>query len=844
MVGYISAPVQYGLVGTIYPYLRPGRGFAYPEYTSRFPPTHTYRVRHLKLELWIDFESESLRGVAELEVEQMGGGWWVSLDACEMWIEEVRVNGGEAEWRYDGERITVKAGPGRRVLRIVYRARPRKGFHFIKPDKANPGRSPQAWSQGETEYNRYWIPLIDHPSQKHTSELIIHVPPGYIAISNGDLVARGSMDGWEFWHWRMDKPHSPYLISVAAGVFEEYSEESNGVRLIYAVPPGYGGVYRLSFEKTPKILEFFSNYLGFPYPYRKYAQVAVYEFIFGGMENTTATTLTELTLHDEKAHIDFSSDPLIAHEAAHQWFGDLVTCRDWPHIWLNESFATFLENLFVRHDKGEDEFVYELIRDMDAYLREYREHYARPIVTRLYRYPSELFDSHSYPKGGLLLNMLSSMLGEEVFRRGLNLFLRRFAYSVADTEDFRKCMEEVSGRSLDLFFEQFFYNAGHPAVRVEEEWSAEKRRLTLRFKQTQGDDSLPVYYLDIPVRVKTASGERWLTVELREREVIQVIPMEEEPELVCIDPRFEVFKALEYARGLERHIAVLERDEHVYCRVLATRELGRVGGARAVEALKRCVMHDAFWGVSAEAAKALGQLRTEEAKKALLEALTKASNPKVRRSICEALGNYRGGDVAMALSSVLADEGESYYVRQAAATSLGKTREEGVYDTLIRFIDTPSHASSITVGVLRGLAELGGDEALKVLLRYAEDDMKTPVRAAAVASLGKFPGRREVFEALRLYSRDPNYRVRQAVIAACRELMSSESLGILEDMEANDVYEMNRRAARDAAEKVRRSLDRGVEYRELREELERIKEENRRLVERVSALAGAVESKA
>ncbi|GBC71031.1 Aminopeptidase N [Candidatus Calditenuaceae archaeon HR02] len=840
---YPPPPIQISMT-LIYPYYKPGRGFAYPEYVSRYPPVNNFRVSHLKLELWIDFEGQSLRGFEEVEVEHSAGGGWVAFDACEMWIESVKVDGKDAEWRYDGERLHVRLDAGRCRVEISYRARPRKGFHFIKPDKANPDRAPQAWSQGETEYNRYWLPLVDHPSQKHTSEIIVYVPRGFIGISNGDLISRGSKDGWDYWHWRMDKPHSPYLISVVAGVFEEYGEEFNGVRLSYYVPPGYGKFYRLSFEKTPKILEFFSKYLDYPYPYGKYAQVAVYEFIFGGMENTTATTLTELTLHDEKAHIDFSSDPLIAHEAAHQWFGDLVTCRDWPHIWLNESFATFLENLFVRHDKGEDEFVYENIRDMDSYLSEYRDYYARPIVTRVYKYAAELFDAHTYPKGGVVLNMLRALLGEDTFRKGLNLFLKRYAYSVADTEDFRKVMEEVSGRSLEQFFEQFFYNAGHPAIRVEEEWRDSTRQLVLRFKQTQGEDSLPIYHLDIPVRVKTKSSDKEFTVELREKEVTHVISLDEQPELVCIDPRFEVFKTLELARGVEQHIKVLESDEHVYCRVLAARALGRLGGAKAVEALKRSVLGDRFWGVSAEAAKALGELRTEEAKNALIEALSIVTDTKVKRSICEALGNFRGYDVVEALSKILSNGEESYYVRQAAATSLGKTKKEGVYEILLRHIDTPSHASAITVGVLRGLAELGGEEALKTLMRYAEADKQSTVRAAAIASLGKFPGRREVVEVLRQYARDPNYRVRRAVVAACRELLSSEAIGILEDVAQNDVYEMNRRAARDAAERIRKSLEKGIEYKELREELERIKEENRRLVERVSILAGAIESKA
>jgi len=455
----------------VHPYLRPGRDFAYPEYGAVYPPDRGFSVKHLRLELWIDFGSRRIRGIEELRLSRSDGGeGWVKLDACELEVLKVTSDGAPTDWHYDGQLLSVKVRGTEPVVAVEYRASPRKGLHFVGPDRANPGRGLQCWSQGETEYNRYWMVLLDHPSVKHTSELIVHVPKGFVAVSNGDLVRHEVVGDEEVWHWLMDRPHSPYLISVAAGEFELIEERHNGILLQYYIPRGWRDKAHLSFSKTPKVIDFLSSYLNHPYPYRKYAQVVVHEFIFGGMENTTATTLTDLTLHDELAHEEFSSDPLVAHELVHQWFGDLVTCRDWPHIWLNESFATYLENLFVLHDKGEEEFVYEMVRDLDSYLSEYRERYARPIVTRVYKYAAELFDSHAYPKGALVLNALRSLLGDEVFRRGLSEFLRRFAYRTADTEDFRKVMEEVSGRNLELFFEQYLYNAGHPVISVEEEY--------------------------------------------------------------------------------------------------------------------------------------------------------------------------------------------------------------------------------------------------------------------------------------------------------------------------------------------------------------------------------------
>ncbi|MEM3041294.1 MAG: M1 family metallopeptidase, partial [Nitrososphaerota archaeon] len=465
---------------TVYPFAKPGRGFTYPEYEARYPPNYNCRIRHYKLSLWLDINNKAISGLAEIDVELIDEKTeWVSLDAVELVVDSVSGSPSVKDWRYDGTKIHILLGSKLTKLFVKYHGSPRKGLYFILPSKAHPNRYPQVWSQGETEHNSYWMPLLDHPSIKHTFEIIVYAPLGYVVISNGDLVSVKNEDKWSVWHWRLDRPHSPYLFSIVAGVFVEIIEMYNGIKLCYYVPKGWKDKAHLSFSKTPKIIDFYSNYLEYPYPYSKYAQVAVHEFIFGGMENVTATTLTDMTLHDEKAHLDYSSDPLVAHEAAHQWFGDLVTCKDWPHIWLNESIATLLENLFVRYDKGESEFVYELIRDMDEYLNEYRDKYARPIVMRIYKYSSELFDAHSYPKGGLILNMLRALIGEDSFRRGLNRFLKKFEYSVADTEDFRKTMEEVSGRNLEWFFDQFFYNSGHPALRVEEEWKDESKKLFL-----------------------------------------------------------------------------------------------------------------------------------------------------------------------------------------------------------------------------------------------------------------------------------------------------------------------------------------------------------------------------
>src|SRR5208283_332536 len=205
------------------------------------------------------------------------------------------------------------------------------------------------------------------------------------------------------------------------------------------------------FGRTPDMVSHFSAITGVPYPWSRYSQVVVSDFIFGGMENTTATTMYEHILYDERASIDVTSDDLIAHELAHQWFGDYVTCRDWPEAWLNEGFATFMELVFREKHLGRDEYFYGLKADLDAYLGEAHGRYRRPIVCREYEAPLDLFDRHLYEKGGVVLHLLRTELGDSLFWAGIKLYLTRHAHGIVETSDLMRALEDASGRGLGRF---------------------------------------------------------------------------------------------------------------------------------------------------------------------------------------------------------------------------------------------------------------------------------------------------------------------------------------------------------------------------------------------------------
>ena len=817
-------------------YIRLGRNFPFPDYRPVYPRDPRFRISHYRLKLVFDLEARAVEGLADITVRADDG--LVELDGYDLEIKNVQ--GPSPTYSYDGRRLLIRTLAGQEhEISVSYRARPRAGLYFILPDEKYPNRPSVIYSQGEPEYHRHWMPIYDYPNMKFTTELIVRVPGEFTVISNGDLVGKRDVGDAVEWHYRMDKPHSPYLISLVAGLLEGVEETAGDVKLLYYVPKGMKDLVRNSFSKTADMMKFFTVLTGVRYPFKTYIQVCVPEFIVGGMENTTAATLTDLTLHDDHAHLDFSSDPLIAHELAHQWFGDMVTCRDWSHIWLNESFATYLENLYLQKDKGDDEFFYELLNDLQSYLDEYHKRYSRPIVMRVYKYPEELFDRHAYPKGGLVLHSLKLMLGEEIFWRGIRQFLEKHAFNTADTEDLRKTLEAVSGRHLEWFFDQFIYSAGHPQLKLSYRWDERERLFKITVRQEQGEDSPETYDMPLEIIVNNDSETIPASIPLDRRETTVYLSLKAQPWHICVDPGLKLLREVKAEIPLEELINALQRCRYVVCRVEAARALGRMGGFRAVQALENAVLTDTFWGVSSAAAQALGEAGGSEARDALLRCLEKVRHPKVRRSIVDALRSFREDEkVGSSLSRVLSDPSESYYVRAAAASSLGSIRVTDYMRSLVENLKTPSHADVITIGCLQGLAELGTEEALKTIIDHTRLGNPNTVRIGATVALAKFPGRKEAYERLAELSRDPYDRVRQAVISAAREMLDHKLLPVLDEMAERDVNERVRRGAREVAKKIRDHLEKGVEYKVLKEELEKVRDENRRLVERISRLEG------
>src|SRR6185295_9512010 len=418
---------------------------------ARYMPTRQYDLQHLRLDLVFDWDAKSVAGTATNTLAPLLPGLdAVVFHAIGLDVQKVRVDGAERLFDVDPQAgtLTVRLGRAygpedRLEVAVDYSANPQGGLYFVGPDKAYPGKPRQIYSQGETELNRYWFPSWDYPNDRATTEMIATVERPFTVIGNGELVEVDERpDGRRTYHWRMDVPHTTYLVSVAIGELIKVSDEWRGIPVDYYVPPSDDAEARArrSFGDTPGILEYYSTATGRPYPYAKYAQAAVIDYMWGGQENISATTQTARTLHDARAALDFTSEGLVAHEAAHQWFGDLLTCEDWSNAWLNEGFADYFTALYKLDAHGDDELAMEMDDLRARYLAEASQKYQRPIVTRRYADPVDMFDSHTYEKGALVLHMVRYLLGEEGWWKGIRSYVERFAGRTVTTADFQSAM--------------------------------------------------------------------------------------------------------------------------------------------------------------------------------------------------------------------------------------------------------------------------------------------------------------------------------------------------------------------------------------------------------------------
>ena len=831
---------------------RERRPFQRGDVPARYARDRVADVRHIRLDLSFDFDAKKVMGRCTTTLAAINDGLdHVEFDAVELTIHRVLRGDAPLPYAYDGRKLKVSldracASGDEFVIGIDYEAQPRRGMYFIGPDDAYPDKPREIWTQGEDEDSRYWFPCYDYPNDKATSEIVATVPAHLRAVSNGKLIAEQADQRakTKTYHWRQEVPHSAYLMTLCVGPYVEISDSYDGIPIVYYVHPGREDDARRAFGNTPRMVQFFSEQIGVRYPYDKYAQVAVNDFIFGGMENTSATTQTAETLHDARAHLDFSSDPLVAHELAHQWWGDLLTCRDWAHGWLNEGFATYFETLWLEHDKGEAEFRYALHQEAHEYFEEDSKEYRRPIVCNMYSEPIELFDRHLYEKGGLVLHMLRFVLGDALFWKAMHHYCEAYRGQNVITTDLQRAIEHATGKNLDWFFDEWVYKAGHPELEVTYTWddAAMLAHVTVKQKQQSSASdaagfTTPLFRMPVVIDFDVGGTRTEFRVELASREQGFHFPLPARPQMVRFDPRNWLLKTLQFHPGKDLLLYQLKHDE-VMGRVFAAHALAADSDPQVIAALREALLHDAFWGVQAEVAAALGNVRSGAALDALLEGV-QIPHPKARRAAVKGLGEFRDERAATALRAIVEQGDESYFVEGQAAAALGKTKSLQAYDALLRALEKPSYLETIRAQAFGGFGELKDARSIDVAKTWSAYGKPLRARVGAVLCLGRLGGahparRDEIAEFLGTLTADREFRVRLNLPEAFEALKTLDAVRPhLQRMVDQELDGRIRRRARTAIERLQEGRGQADEMKSLRDDLETLRDENRRLQDRL-----------
>jgi aminopeptidase N len=816
----------------------------------------SFDIQHIRLDLRVDLPKKAAQGRATIKLRSLRSINAIALDAVEFEVSKVMMMAGDQKqesvrFSHDGRKLVLDLEPAwpagkEATLRIDYRVRePKAGLHFFGPTEAEPDVPLTVWSQGEPDTNRYWFPCVDQPNQRQTTELVVTVADGFEVLSNGKLIERQSNpDKSVTFHWRQDKPHAAYLVTLVVGRFDIVREEWNELPVLFYVPKGHKEEIARTFGRTREMLTFFSKRFGIDYPWDKYAQVVVEQFSAGGMENTSATTLTDRALHDQRSTLDSSAEGLLAHELAHQWWGDMVTCRDWSHLWLNEGFASYAEVLWAEHAKGPDEAAYQLIQKARAAIAGGKE---RPIVDR--RYPSSwsMFDARSYPKGAWVLHMLRQRLGEEMFWKCIQQYGTEHRFQSADTTDFRKTLERVTGRSLERFFYDRTERSGHPVLQVGTDYLPDSKQLRIVVKQIQASE--PFHFplkISINRHLGRSSGSaarvREIERDITEKEQSFYFDMDR-PELVEIDPEQAVLAEIKETKSRELWLKQLTHSPSVSARVRAAEHFGQSKAPADREALAAALNLERFWGVQAEVAVALGESGGDSCREALIQGLHHA-HPRVRRACADQLGKFHhDAKAAAALKAVLQEGDPSYFVEAACLGAYAKLQQPDTVAVLLPWLAKPSHNDVLRAAALEGLGNSQDLSALDTLTTWTKRGKPRTCRAAALLGLARLAQkanpsdeqRQRVVTVVAACLDSESAPIRRSAVTALRELgrSAAPTLDTLDAIARHDPDERLRELARKAAEQIRSNTPVTVELTRLREELERVKRANEALRERV-----------
>lgn len=824
----------------------------------QYAPVRQVDVLHIKLDVTPDWDAKTVSGTSSITAKPISEPVSVlRLDAIDIRVKEVRCEGGTVSdfvSTRDSLQILfdtpLPVGKEFRVD-IDYSAQPNAGLYFRTADMGYPESDTHIWTQGEAHEARHWFPCFDYPNERSSTEIICHVPAEMTVLSNGKRMGEHiDAAGLKAVRWLQEKPHVNYLMCLVAGNLTKFEKQHRDIPLGFYTQPTLAEHAPNSFVDTPDIMAFFEKEIGMLFPWVKYDQVTIADFTAGGMENTTLTTLTDGTVFSKATENIRSTRSLDAHEMAHQWFGDYVTCKDWSHLWLNEGFATYYTHLYEGHKFGRDAMLYRLHRDAVGQILN-NDKDTKSIVYKEYTDPMQQFDYRAYPKGAWVLHMLRCQLGDDLYRKCIQVYLEKHGLTSVVTDDLRQVIEEQSGRPMDRFFDQWLYHPRHPDLKITYSWIPTQKLAKVTVRQTQpiSDD---VLLYQFPTKLRFVVGEKVIDHEITVQDVEEdfYVALPAQPKIVRFDPEYTVLASIDFDMPNDLVEAQVRYQDDMMGRLLAVELLEKRKTNAAVELLKERLNEDAFYGVRIAAARALGKQETDEAIEILGASWRNQTDARVRSEVVSAmLAKFQPSTL---YNAMLVLEQESNPAIQATAiAALAKFHGEPTQSKLIELLDSKSFNDELALAAISAMGRQNDPvyaAPLMKMLRERGANLRSGGMARLIGTVAKLcrdtDKQSECFDYIKTQLNHPKTNVRAAMIAALGELGDRRGVAILEshaDSSNETIKRAAERAINNLNEKSPAAPAEVIELRkslgDLRKETEKIKEEFKAFQKQTEAAA-------
>jgi aminopeptidase N len=819
-----------------------------------YAPDRNAGFVHMSLDVTPDFQQRAIAGEVAYTFKPVAKPLEeLELDAADMTVVSVESGEKVEAWQVAGDKLIITfaapilADKESRVS-IRYTAQPEKGLYFRTPEQGYKPGDTHLFTQGEPIDTRYWYPSPDAPNQKFTSEITCHVPEGMIALSNGRLISQEKdAAGLTAFHWAQEKPHANYLVSLVAGYFKSVQDKYRDIPLALYVPPSDIAEAPNTFRDTRDIMGFYEHEIGVDYPWPKYYQVIVQDFMEGGMENTSLTTLTERTLFTSATENLRNSQSLVAHEMAHQWFGDLVTCKDWSQIWLNEGFATYYAFLYDGHKNGPDSMLYGFYNTARRIFSVTND--TSPIVRRQYDQPMENFGYLAYQKGSYVLRMLRAQLGEDLYRRCIKTYLERHQYGNVVTEDLSAVIEELSGRSYDQFFDQWLYHAHYPELAAAYSWDEKNKlaKISLQQKQPLSEEVL-LFNFPLAVAFNGKSGRVEKTINVTQQAEDFYFSLPEAPDTVRLDPRLEVLAKIDIDLPAPMLAAQLADKDDLAGRLLAVAALKDKKDRASAAQLKTALNHDSFYGVRVEAAAALASIHSDECLDALL-ASTEQSDARARNAVAAAIAGFYNHAAYQEEVKALAVE-KNPEIEAQDIKGLANYDKPEVRKILLPLLQSHSYRNSLAdaaIAAMRVQDDISYLAPIRQTLEERRDDFTSRGFANgldAVAYLARDEEKKEaVRQFLSNYVNDKNSVIRLGAIKALGVLEDPRAVPVLETFANAGKNTPDQQAAAEALQAIRAARHPADNLKELRDTVLDLQKQNRQLRKDFDTLQKKLEAK-